>query len=216
MYACKIVYEQYIKTQVGQQRNSNLEKEIDILSKADKKTSVSLVELIKEKERSVLIQDFANGVSLSRLLGARGGPLREEEAQKIMKKLVKGLNTIYQLKIIHRDLNINNVVLHIPMLEPSLDDLKDTRKYLDNLYAKRQEHFRDLTKTKFEVRIVDYGLSSILEHGCLADTPNGTPCVLAPEVLDPSQGYDQRVDVWGLGIILYMLLTAKKIFNDEV
>ena len=49
---------------------------------------------------------------------------------------------------------------------------------------------RDLTKTKFEVRIVDYGLSRILEHGCLANTPNGTPGVVAPEVLEPDSGYD--------------------------
>ena len=45
------------------------------------------------------------------------------------------------------------------MLEPTGDDFKDIRKYLDNLYIMRQEHLRDLTKTKFEVKIVDFGLS---------------------------------------------------------
>lgn len=88
-----------------------------------RKSSVTLVELIELEDRTILIQDYANGLSLNRLMGERNRPLREAEVQKIIKKLAKGLDVIYQLKIIHRDLNINNVCLHIPVLEPKEEEL---------------------------------------------------------------------------------------------
>ena len=36
---------------------------------------------------------------------------------------------------------------------------------------------------------------------------------MAPEAMEP--GFDQRVDVWGIGVICYMLLTSSNVFLDE-
>ena len=44
----------------------------------------------------------------------------------------------------------------------------------------------------------------------MADTPCGTLEFIAPEVVD--SGFDHRVDVWGVGLIFYMLLTLKYAF----
>ena len=46
----------------------------------------------------------------------------------------------------------------------------------------------------------------------MADTPCGTVEVIAPEALQP--GYDHRVDVWGVGVIFYMLLTFQNLFSS--
>ena len=46
----------------------------------------------------------------------------------------------------------------------------------------------------------------------MADTACGTIEVIAPEALKP--GYDHRVDVWGVGVIFYMLLTYQNLFNS--
>ena len=46
----------------------------------------------------------------------------------------------------------------------------------------------------------------------MADTPCGTLELIAPEALD--SGFDHRVDVWGVGVIFYMLLTLKYVFNN--
>ena len=49
-----------------------MEREIDILSIADCSSSVTLVELIEtEPDRTIIIQDYANGGSLYSLLEAR-------------------------------------------------------------------------------------------------------------------------------------------------
>ena len=79
---------------------------------------------------------------------------------------------------------------------------------------KRKEFLTDLTKVDFEVKIADYGLARVLHKGELAGTPCGKAEVMAPEAMEP--GFDSRVDVWGVGIICYMLLTSSNVFlNSE-
>ena len=73
------MYETFIRDKNSERRRQNLDREIDLLKIVDKKSSVTLVELLQDGNRSVLIQDFANGGSLNRLLGERQSPLREVE-----------------------------------------------------------------------------------------------------------------------------------------
>ena len=47
----------------------------------------------------------------------------------------------------------------------------------------------------------------------LADTPHGTIELIAPEVLEA--GYDQRVDVWGVGVMFYMLIALDYMFDTK-
>ena len=143
----------------------------------------------------------------------RQGPLPEAETQLIIKKVVCGLNSIYEKNIIHRDLNINNVVIHLPTLEPTETDLLDPMSYIKKLIVERESLLNDLTKVDFQVKIIDYGLSKLLFNGMLADTPHGTIELIAPEVLDA--GYDHRVDIWGVGVMFYMLIALDYMFDTK-
>lgn len=72
-----------------------------------------------------------------------------------------------------------------------------------------------------EIKIADFGLSKILSPDTLMQTACGTPiyvgtdvlvlfftlknCILAaPEVLK-GEGYDREVDLWAVGVIMYIL-----------
>ena len=90
-----MIYEHFLKKKNEEIRRKNLAREIDLLRVADSKTSVTLVDLIVDEDRTILIQDYANGFSLNRLLGERKSALRESEIQKIIKKLTIGLDDIY-------------------------------------------------------------------------------------------------------------------------
>ena len=71
LYAAKIVLESYI-LQNTERRRGNLKSEIELLSIADSSSSVTLIELIQtEPDRTVIIQDYANGGSLFDLMETR-------------------------------------------------------------------------------------------------------------------------------------------------
>ncbi|TMW63811.1 hypothetical protein Poli38472_002752 [Pythium oligandrum] len=72
-----------------------------------------------------------------------------------------------------------------------------------------------LLTSDLEVKISDFGLATRMadEHGTVCGTPN----FIAPEVLTAVDGgeYDQAVDIWSLGCILYTLLLGTPPFEGK-
>jgi len=64
------------------------------------------------------------------------------------------------------------------------------------------------------VKIADFGLSKIFSDNEDLVTSCGTPGYVAPEVL-MCESYDKSVDMWGIGIITYILLAGYPPFYAE-
>ncbi|XP_050208370.1 serine/threonine-protein kinase ATG1t isoform X3 [Mercurialis annua] len=62
------------------------------------------------------------------------------------------------------------------------------------------------------LKIADFGLSRVVQPGKYAETVCGSPLYMAPEVLQ-FQGYDDKVDMWSVGAILFELLNGSPPFH---
>ena len=54
------------------------------------------------------------------------------------------------------------------------------------------------------VRLIDFGLATV--NSAALRTRTGTPCYMAPEVLEGR--YGPQVDMWSLGVMLYQLISG--------
>lgn len=56
------------------------------------------------------------------------------------------------------------------------------------------------------VKVTDFGLARFIKPGSISASTAGTPLYMAPEVW--SGNYDEKSDIWSIGVMLYELLTG--------
>ena len=64
------------------------------------------------------------------------------------------------------------------------------------------------------IKIIDFGLSTVLQKNQLAQTYVGTCEYQAPEIV-LRQEYERSVDFWSLGIVIYEMLFSTTPFFDQ-
>jgi calcium-dependent protein kinase len=65
-----------------------------------------------------------------------------------------------------------------------------------------------------DIKLIDFGLSRRFNNGSKLTSVLGTPNYVAPEVLEKS-GYNEKVDIWSTGVMMYLLLAADFPFKGE-
>lgn len=66
-----------------------------------------------------------------------------------------------------------------------------------------------------QVMLSDFGVSDTIKQGKKKYKFVGSPCWMAPEVVDQSVGYDQGVDMWSLGVTAIELSEGNPPFYDQ-
>eukprot|EP00929_Paragymnodinium_shiwhaense_P011558 TRINITY_DN11744_c0_g1_i1.p1 TRINITY_DN11744_c0_g1~~TRINITY_DN11744_c0_g1_i1.p1 ORF type:complete len:614 (+),score=125.67 TRINITY_DN11744_c0_g1_i1:98-1939(+) len=171
-----------------QKQLSSLRREVQILFSLRHPRIVSLFDVIEEERCLRLVLEFVQGGELFDHI-ANAGSFSEPVARYIFVQIVEGLSYIHSQDIVHRDLKPENILV----------DTKASRHCL------------------LEVKLSDFGHSKFINDGfTVAITRCGTPQYWAPEVSDPvkaARGYDQRVDLWSLGVALYVMLMGAYPFH---
>ena len=75
----------------------------------------------------------------------------------------------------------------------------------------------DTTSTA-TIKIADFGLARFFADGSQLRTICGSPLYVAPEILDIgacAETYTPAVDMWSVGVLLYILLSGNSPFDNE-
>ncbi|KAJ4144780.1 hypothetical protein LMH87_003650 [Akanthomyces muscarius] len=75
-----------------------------------------------------------------------------------------------------------------------------------------------LVDKELHVKLADFGLAKIIGEESFTTTLCGTPSYVAPEILADSKQrkYTKAVDIWSLGVVLYICLCGFPPFSDEL
>ncbi|KAK5858626.1 hypothetical protein PBY51_002752 [Eleginops maclovinus] len=65
-----------------------------------------------------------------------------------------------------------------------------------------------------QVKLCDFGFARIIGEKSFRRSVVGTPAYLAPEVIS-SSGYNRSLDMWSVGVIMYVSLSGTFPFNEE-
>jgi len=155
-----------------------LAREIDIMKKVHHPNILRLIEVFETEDVIALVMELVNGGELFYKIVEKGN-YSEEDAAKIVRQMIQGVEYLHEKGIAHRDLKPENLLC-------SSDD--------------RPEY------QPFRVVIADFGLSKIFDSENPLETSCGTPDYVAPEVITAEGTYDKSVDMWSAGVITYVLL----------
>ncbi len=132
-----------------------------------------------------LVMEYVEGEPLARLL-AREAPLSVDRSLELARQIADGLGAAHELGIVHRD------------LKP------------DNILVSRNKGGREV------VKVVDFGIAKAIQENA-GDALTRTGLVIGtPEFMSPEQllgdPIDARSDLYALGCIMHLMLTASPPF----
>jgi serine/threonine-protein kinase len=135
-----------------------------------------------------MVMDLLRGEDLEALLGSEVAGLPVERAVDYVLQACEGLAHAHRRNVMHRDLKPANLFL---------------------------AHRADGSSV---VKLLDFGLSKIVDEVepslTSAMTVLGTPSYMSPEQVRGTR-LDTRVDIWGLGVLLFRLLTNEHPFGGK-
>jgi calcium-dependent protein kinase len=117
---------------------------------------------------------------------------------------------------------INRLLQHGPMHEGDAKVVvKQILSCLLYLHAKKIVHrdlklenilFSSKDSSELKIRIIDFGFATEYDRINGMTTILGSPLFMAPELVK-REVYDERVDIWALGVLTYIFLTAIQPFG---
>lgn len=186
-YAVKVFREDYILQEYKQRGDDNrIQREIDIMKTVSHPFLVKYVDDFKGDDLNVpsyfLVMEYAEGVTLQKLI-KNNGLTHEAHIVEIFKNILEGIKGLHQVRGDYDDKGI----IH--------RDLKPENIIVNGT----------------SVKILDYGISKIIDYTALTSTGNflGSPLYSSPEQITDSKHIDKRSDLYTLGVIFYEMLTSK-------
>lgn len=65
-----------------------------------------------------------------------------------------------------------------------------------------------------KIKLTDFGFATVIEPGEKLSLSLGSPLYMAPDIAC-KKPYDQKVDVWAIGVLSFMILTGSRPFPGK-
>jgi len=159
--------------------------EIDILHDLSHDNIIKLYDAYHYDSKLWMFIEYCDGGALDSIIIDLEKGLTEKQIAYVTREMCLGLSYLHRNRVIHRDLKAGNVLL----------------------------------TTLGQVKLADFGVSAKnKEDNQKRDTFIGTPYWMAPEVVAcetfRDEPYDQKVDVWSLGITLIEFAQMEPPFHE--
>eukprot|EP00403_Amphidinium_massartii_P005353 CAMPEP_0178382082 /NCGR_PEP_ID=MMETSP0689_2-20121128/6313_1 /TAXON_ID=160604 /ORGANISM="Amphidinium massartii, Strain CS-259" /LENGTH=713 /DNA_ID=CAMNT_0020002281 /DNA_START=1 /DNA_END=2139 /DNA_ORIENTATION=+ len=171
--------------------SKKLENEVSALREVKHDRCLGLYDILRTQRWMFIVMERIRGGELFDRI-AQKKALNEVEARYVFMQIVDALQYLHSKGIVHRDLKPENILI-----------------------CSEKEATPPEEGTLLDIKIVDFGLSKFKDRGSVLTSMVGTPQYWAPEVLHRSGGYDERVDLWSLGVLLYVMLRGQYPFKGE-
>ncbi len=171
---------------INQEVVERFHREVRVMQKLDHPNVVKFYELgVHDDGRPFLTMELLEGESLRDRL--RSGRITPQEALNYLEPLCGALDTAHQQNIIHRDLKTSNV-------------------FLARLPAGGER-----------LVLLDFGVAKLHDDDTVSLTTSrhmvGTPTTMAPEQIGRGT-VGPRTDIYGLGILVFRMLTGRNPFQE--
>jgi len=189
--ALKVLPEQFAR---DPQRMGRFAREAHLLASLNHNNIASIYGLEEQNGVHALVMELVEGPTLADRIAE--GPIPLDEALPLAQQMAEALEYAHEHGIIHRDLKPANVKV----------TEEGTVKVLDFGLAKAMED---------EAATGDPADSPTLTLGATkAGVILGTAAYMAPEQARAKR-VDKRADIWAFGVVLYEMLTGKRLFRGE-
>ena len=180
----------------GEERKQRFEREARLLAALNHPGIAAIYSFEEVPGRHLLVMELAEGESLDKKIAA--GPLPLEESLSFARQIAEALEAAHEKGIVHRDLKPANVVV----------------------------------SSEGKVKLLDFGLAKAFESDATVSSPSisisptltarataagvilGTAAYMSPEQAR-GKPVDKRADVWAFGVVLFEMLTGKRLFQGE-
>ncbi|CAM1309640.1 RPS6KA5 (predicted) [Pycnogonum litorale] len=174
-------------------RRINSSQEIQLLKTCQgHRNVVKLYDVFHDEMHTYIVLELLKGGELLNRIRKKA-KFTENEASKIMKKLVSAVHFIHSKGIVHRDLKPENLLFGDDSDEGNI-------KVVDFGFARTKQENQLMNTPCFTLQ---YAAPEVLKQ-----TQNQIGN-------DDADGYDEACDLWSLGVILYTMLSGKAPFHTD-
>ncbi|KZW04306.1 Pkinase-domain-containing protein [Exidia glandulosa HHB12029] len=173
-------------------------RELQIMQTVNHPGIVRCFDIYRDAATIFLVMELVEGGDLLELISDSSAGLPELDARHLTHDIVSAMSYLHGMRIVHRDIKPENILVSAAGA-PSL---------------------------RRRAKIADFGLAKIVTAATFLRTVCGTPAYLAPEVVSGLPGlsgsglvdgmgrYDELVDSWSVGAVVYAMLTKSLPFHN--